>query len=149
MTYDPRLYGAVLTIGAVSSELPPIINSSGGSINRTDAARLDSSGNAQKVDPAVEAQALSCLGVFKDSVPNGSLVGIVTQGRLENVTVSGTFGDAMYVSKTGALTHIKPSIGVNGFVAGDFVIFIGLVTKNQSNPLLTDLMVNIRVVGQL
>lgn len=149
MTYNPRLKGAVITAGATSSELPPRTNGSGGSLNRTDPVRLDASGVVQKVDPAVEAQALACLGVAKDSVANAALVGIVTQGRLSDVTVSGTFGDSMFLSKTGGLTHIKPTIGVNGFVAGDFVVCIGIVVKNQDNPLLTDLLVNVRLVGQL
>lgn len=149
MTYDPRLSGAVLSVGTTSSELPSRTNSSGGALNRTDPVRIDTAGALQKIDVSVETDALTCLGVAKDSVANGNLVGIVTQGRLLDVTVSGTFGDAMYISKTGVLTNVKPSIGVNGFLAGDFVIFIGLIVKNQSNPLLADLMINIRVVGQL
>jgi hypothetical protein len=101
------------------------------------------------VDPSIEAQVLACLGVAKDSVANLASVGIVTSGRLQDVTVSGTFGDSMFISKTGGLTHIKPSIGVNGFVAGDFVVAVGIVVKNETNPLLSDLLINLRVVGQL
>lgn len=150
MTYDPRTYGkTVITVGAVSTELPSRTNASGGALNRTDPVRLDSSGQVQKVDPSVEAQVLALIGVAKDSVANGSLVGIATGGRLENVTVPGSLGDSLYLSKTGTLTNVKPSIGVGGFVAGDFVVFIGISVKNQANPLLTDLMINIRVVGQL
>jgi len=149
MTYDPRLSGTVLTVGAVSSELPARTNSSGGSLNRTDPIRLDSSGTVQKVDPSVESQVLSCIGVAKDSISNGASVGIVTGGRLENVTVPGSFGDSLFLSKTGTLTNVKPAIGVGGFVTGDFVLSIGIVVKNQDNPLLSDLLVNIRLVGQL
>ena len=149
MTYDPRLSGSVLSVGAASSELLPRTNSSGAALNRTDPVRLDSAGAVQKVDVSIESQVIACLGVAKDSVGNLSQVGIVTQGKLEDVTVSGTFGDSMFISKTGNLTHIKPSIGVNGFVAGDFVVAIGIVVKNQANPFLVDLMVNVRLVGQL
>lgn len=149
MTYNPRLKGDILTVGAVSSELPSRVNASGGSLNKTDPVRLDASGTIQKIDPSIEAQALACIGVAKNSVANGSSTPIVSQGRLEDVTTAGTFGDPLYVSKTGGLTNIKPSIGVGGFVEGDFVIFVGIVAKNQTNPLLKDLMVNVRVVGQL
>jgi hypothetical protein len=149
MTYSSRLRGSILQVGTTSSEIPARINSSGGSLNKTDPVRLDASGNIQKIDPSIEVQALACIGVAKDSVASLSLTPIVTQGRLENVTVPGTFGDPLYVSKAGGLTNIKPSIGVGGFVEGDFVIFIGIIVKNQTNPLLTDLMVNVRVVGQL
>lgn len=149
MTYDPRLSGSVLTVGVVSSELPERVNSSGSSLNRTDPVRVDVDGLLQKVDVSVEAQVLSCLGLAKNSVGNLASVGILTQGRLEDVTISGTFGDQMFISKTGGLTHIKPNIGVNGFVAGDFVVSVGIAVKNQTNPLLTDLIVNIRLVGQL
>jgi hypothetical protein len=149
MTYNPRLKGAILTVGSVSSELPERINDSGSSINKTDPIRLDASGNIQKIDPSVEAQALACIGVAKSSISNGSSTAIVSQGRLEDVTTAGTFGDPLYVSKSGGLTNVKPSVGVNGFVEGDFVIFVGIVAKNQTNPLLKDLMINIRVVGQL
>lgn len=147
MTFDPRSYGGIVTSGATSSELPSRTNSSGASINRTNPVRLDSSGAVQRVDPSIEAQVLSCIGVAKDSVANAAPVGIVTGGRLEDVTVSG-LGD-QYLSKTGALTNTKPSIGVGGFVAGDFILFVGIAVKNQSNPLLTDLLVNLQVRGQL
>jgi len=150
MTYDPRTYGkTVITVGAVSTELPPRTNASGASVNRTQPLRIDVSGQAQAVNPSVESEVLALIGVAKDSVANGALVGIATSGRLENVTVPGSLGDSLYLSKTGNLTNVKPSIGVGGFVSGDFVVFIGISVKNQSNPLLTDLMVNIKVVGQL
>lgn len=149
MTYNPRLRGAVITAGAVSSELPARTNSSGASITRTNPVRLDNNGEVQRVNPSVESQVLACIGVAKDSVSNGALVGIVTSGRVEDVTVPGSFGDTLFLSKTGSLTNTKPSIGAGGFVAGDFILAIGIVVKNQSNPLLTDLLVNVRVVGQL
>lgn len=150
MTYDPRTYGqSLINVGATSSELPARTNTSGSTLNKTDPIRLDASGEVKKVDPSIEADVLACIGVAKDSVANLATVGIVTSGRLENVTVPGTFGDSLYLSKTGNLTNLKPSIGVDSFVAGDFVLFIGIVIKNQSNPLLSDLMVNLRLVGQL
>lgn len=150
MTYDPRTYGkTVITVGAVSTELPARTNASGGSLNRTDPVRLDVNGQIQKINPSVEAQVLSCIGVAKDSVANAAQCAIATSGRLENVTVPGSLGDSLYLSKTGNLTNVKPSIGSGGFAAGDFVVFIGISVKNQTNPLLTDLMINIKVVGQL
>jgi hypothetical protein len=149
MTYDPRLSGSVLTIGVASSELPARTNASGASVTRTNPIRLDSNGDIQRVDPSIEAHVLACVGVAKDSVANSALCGIVTSGRLVDVTVPGSLGDTLFLSKTGTLTNLKPSIGVDGFVSGDFVLSIGIVVKNQDNPLLSDLLINIRLVGQL
>jgi hypothetical protein len=149
MTYNPRLKGDIIAVGSVSSEIPNRVNDSGGSLNKADPVRLDALGKIKKVDPSIEAQALACIGVSKNYVPNGAVTPIVCQGRLEDITTSGNFGDPLYVSKTGGLTHIKPSIGVNGFLEGDFVILVGVVVNNQTNPLLKDLIINIRVVGQL
>jgi hypothetical protein len=55
----------------------------------------------------------------------------------------------MYIDKTGNLTDIKPSIGVNSFIAGDFVISVGVIAKNATNPANKDLVISIDVIGQL
>lgn len=150
MTYDPRLYGStVVAVGAVSSELPARVNASGISLNKTDPVRIDASGQLQKIDCSVEAEVLACLGVARASAANGNSTGIVTGGRLEDVTVPGSLGDRLFLSKTGGLTNVTPAIGVGGFVAGDFVVLIGISVKNATNPSLTDLMVTLSVIAQL
>jgi hypothetical protein len=147
--YNPRLKGSILDVGAVRSEIPPRLNGSGGSLNKGQPTRLDSSGQLLSVDPTVESQAKACLGLVKQSVgPSGSTA-IVLQGRLVDVTVPGSVGDLLYISKTGGITNTQPSIGVGGFLAGDFVVSVGVIAANLSNNLLTDIMVDIKIVGQL
>lgn len=149
MTYNPRLRGSTLDVAAVRAAIPARLNGSGGSLNKGQPVRLDSSGQLLTVDPAVEAQARACLGLAATSIsPSGSSE-VIIQGRLENVTVPGSVGEVLYVSKTGVLTNVQPSIGVGGFVAGDFVVSVGVIASNLTNPLLTDVMVDVKVVGQL
>jgi hypothetical protein len=58
-------------------------------------------------------------------------------------------GDVLYVDKAGDLTASKPTIGVNGFIAGDFVIRVGVVSRDPIVPTQENLIVNIQVIGQL
>jgi hypothetical protein len=55
----------------------------------------------------------------------------------------------VYISKLGTLTNIKPSLGINGFGEGDFIIKIGMIAQNADNVLNKDLLVGIQVMGQL
>ena len=57
--------------------------------------------------------------------------------------------DVLYVSKTGGVTNVKPSIGVDGFTAGDVIIRLGVVSKNRDNPSNKDLIVNVAIIGVL
>ena len=149
MTYNPRLRGSTLDIATVRSVIPSRPNGSGGSLNKGQPVRLDSSGQLLTVDPSVESQARACLGLVTTSIsPSGSSE-VIIQGRLVDVTVPGSIGEVLYVSKSGTPTNVQPSIGVGGFVAGDFVVSIGVIASNLTNPLLTDVMVDVRVVGQL
>jgi hypothetical protein len=149
MTYNPRLRGSILDAAAVRSAIPSRPNGSGGSLNKGQPVRLDSSGQLLKIDPGVEAEARACLGLVAQSIsPSGSSE-VITQGRLVDVTVSGSVGEVLYISKTGELSNVQPSIGVGGFVAGDFVVSVGVIASNLTNPLLKDVMVDVKVVGQL
>jgi hypothetical protein len=124
-------------------------NNTGSSIPAFQPVRADIFGDMALVDVAVEAESLAIVGITKTTIPDATTGPMVTSGRLENVTGSFTFGDVLFVSKTGGLTNTKPDIGVDGFVAGDWVIKLGVVTKNQSNPILKDLIIQIQLMGQL
>ena len=124
-------------------------NDSGSTIIKGTPVRVDVSGNIGSVDVSTESDAISVIGIAKANIANGADGTIVTNGLLENITISASVQDVVYVSKSGALTNAKPDIGVDGFVEGDFVVCVGVVSENQSNPLQKDLIVNISVVGQL
>jgi hypothetical protein len=87
--------------------------------------------------------------LLESTTANGAVGDVVLAGKIENVTTSFDFGDYLYVSKTGGLTNQLPSIGVDSFVSGDFVIKMGLVTRNRTTPANKDYLIRVEIVGQL
>jgi hypothetical protein len=126
-----------------------LINGNAGTLSALTPIRSDSNGDANTIDVSVENEALAVVGLTKTSISSGGTGTIVTSGRLTNIGGVWSFGNVLFVSKTGDLTNVKPDIGVGGFIAGDFVIKLGVVTKNAVNPLLMDLILNIQIMGQL
>lgn len=143
MTYRPY---TLLTASGVSDSRP---NNTGVTIPKGTPVRMNSSGELDFVDVSIESQALSVAGVVSADVPNATSGPIITSGKVADITTSAAFGDLMFIDKTGNLTNIKPSMGVNGFTTGDFVISIGVVAKNLDNPSLKDLILMVNIVGQL
>ena len=143
MTYRPY---TSLTASGVSDNRP---NNSGVTINKAIPVRVNTLGELDFVNVSVESEAMNVAGVASADILDGNSGSFITSGKIENVTVSGNFGDIMYVSKTGDLTNTKPSIGVGGFLEGDFIISVGVVGKNAVTPANKDLIVMIDVVGQL
>lgn len=143
MTYRPY---SLLTASGVSDTRP---NNSGVTITKATPVRMNSSGELDFINVAIEAQALSVAGCAFEDIPHATSGVIVTNGKVSDITTSATFGDLLYIDKTGNLTNVKPSIGVNSFVAGDFVVSIGVVAKNTVNPSLKDLIIMVDIIGQL
>ena len=124
-------------------------NSSGSPLPKGTPVRKTPSGSISFIDVSVEAEVLGLIGVTSAVIADGATGSVITAGRIENVVISATFGDPIYIAKDGSLTNLKPEIGVGGFVAGDFVVRIATVSKNETNPLQTDLVLEIMLVGQL
>jgi hypothetical protein len=124
-------------------------NNSGSTITKLTPVRIDASGNMALIDVSVEVQALAIAGIVDADVSNSSSGNVVNSGRISDITTSASLGDVLYVSKTGGVTNTKPAIGVDGFLADDFVLRLGIVAKNPDNGSLKDLLVNISIVGQL
>lgn len=102
------------------------------------------------IDVSSEQEANSIAGLTRTSVNDTQTGEIVTSSLIENITTSAAIGDVLYLAKTpGSLTNTKPSEGVGGFVSGDWIVRVGVVVKNESNPLLKDLLVNVQVVGSI
>jgi hypothetical protein len=146
MTYDPRL-GANITqlISSVNSNLE---NNTGATLLKLTPVIVNSSGEAEQINVSLES-ALSIAGICKENILDGEIGEVALGGRIENVITSANLGDTMYVDKTGFLDNTKPSDGVGGFVAGDFVIRVGIIVKNENNPLVKDLLVSVMLEGQL
>lgn len=143
MTYKP--YSAITTTGIADTRT----NDSGITIPKGTPVKIKPNGDIDFVNVSIEADVFAVAGIAESNIAYLSTGSIITTGRVTNITTTASFGDMMYIDKTGALTNIKPSIGVNSFVAGDFVVSVGVIAKNSSNPLNKDLVVVIDIVGQL
>ena len=143
MTYRP--YDRITTAG-VSDGRP---NNTGGTITKGVPVRINTSGELDGIDVSSENDSLNIIGVAADNIPTSSTGEVVSSGKVADIATFAAFGDVLYIDKSGQLTNIKPAIGINGFVSGDFVIIVGVVAKNVDNPGLKDLVLNIQVVGQL
>jgi len=148
MSYNPAFSGITSTPASQSVQAPEA-NATGSTLTKLSPVRVNSSGNLALIDVSVESEALSIAGIVNDNITTGNSGNIVNSGRILDITTSAVFGEVLFVSKTGGVTATKPSIGVDGFAANDFVIKLGLVVKNADNPLNKDLLVSISIVGQL
>jgi hypothetical protein len=124
-------------------------NSSGSTISKGTPVCQKITGSIDFVDVSVESDAFSFIGIVGSDISNLLKGPVATNGRVEDVTVTGSFGDSLYVSKTGSLTTIKPEIGLGGFLSLDFVLRVGVIVKNETNPLLKDIILDVQRVGQL
>lgn len=148
MSYSPNFRGSTST--ATSEEVGDrLINTSGGALVKATPVRIDTSGEIRLINVSVEAEALSMVGIVKENISDGTSGVVISSGRIENIVTTANNGDVLYVSKTGGLTNIKPDVGVGGFIAGDFIIRVGVVFKNENIPTQQDLLLNIDIVGQL
>ncbi len=149
MSYRP--YAAIIAeaTSAATGMRVELQNDSGSAIASLQPVCSDSDGKIQAIDVSIEDDAIKTLGVSTTSISDGSSGLILTHGRLEAVTTPYSFGDYVYVSKTGDLTNILPSEGVGGFISGDYIIRIGTIVRNKSIPSQKDLLVNVTVVGQV
>lgn len=101
------------------------------------------------VDVSSEVSVQAIVGLTGAIIPSGATGYIMDNGRLQDVSTSFAFGDALYIAKNGSLTNVKPEIGTASFAEGDFVVFVGVVVKNEFNSSLKDIKLMISVIGQL
>ena len=148
MSYSPNFRGPLAKAPAESVQ-SVAYNNTGGPLNTLTPVYADASGELSAVDVSVEAEVFSVIGLVAETISNASWGPFITHGTIQNITTSNNFGDVLYISKAGDLTNTKPSIGVDGFVAGDWVVRIGAIKKNETNPTYKDLVLHISVIGQL
>jgi hypothetical protein len=123
-------------------------NNTGLTVTKATPVRLTPTG-VIAIDVASESSANAIAGLIKADIANANVGDIVNSGIIEDIITSAIVGDIMYVSKSGGLTNLKPSIGVNSFNAGDWVIRVGVIAQNNDNPSLLDILVNIQIIGEL
>jgi len=123
-------------------------NNSGSSIAKCIPVKIISTG-MNIINPSLESDIDAFAGLTGSLTLNTQTSEVITSGIITDTGLAFSPGDAVYVSKSGGVTNVKPSIGVSGFIAGDFVIRLGIITQNDANPLLRDLIINTQVIGQL
>jgi hypothetical protein len=146
MTYRP--YVDIVNGIDSSAMRATLLNNTGLTILKGIPVRINTSGDLSIIDVSIDTDVLGAIGVSNEIILTGTAGAITTGGKIEDIS-GFDFGDYVYVSKVGSLTHVLPSEGVGGFVAGDWIIRVGVVSKNQSDPLLKDLFVNVQIIGQI
>ena len=150
MTYRP--YDVIISQAASagsSANKMQITNQSGSAIPVLYGVSIDDNGRAKATDVSVENDAIRCAGISTQNINNNSDGEIVTTGKLENITTTLSFGDWVYLSKTGGLTNTKPEYGTGGFTSGDWAIRVGVIARNAANPSNKDLLVSMLLIGQI
>jgi hypothetical protein len=127
----------------------PFTNQSGSTISAMSCVSIDSSGYIKKTNPTIQTDSEKAIGITLSAINNGASGYVFLGGRLENVTLSASLGDRLWVALDGSLTGTTPEIGSNGFVAGNYVIRLGSVASNNTNPTNKDIILVIQLVGQL
>lgn len=148
MSYSPYFLNQN-SKGSSRSTVTGFQNASGSTLAQTTLVSVNAS--SQLLPTMVDSETLvqAIVGVTDAAIPNGTVGAVVDNGRLEEITTPYAIGDAIYLAKNGSFTNVKPNIGAAGFVSGDFVIFIGVIVKNEFNNTKTDLKLAISVIGQL
>jgi len=149
MSYSPLFRGANGKTSARSTETG-YQNGTGSTLTKATPVATNASGQLVKADVSTEALSLAFVGLCGLDIPSAATGMISNAGRLENITTSFAVGDPVWLGKTaGTLTNINPNEGIGGFVEGDFVIFVGVIVKNEFNGSLKDIQLMLQVVGQL
>jgi hypothetical protein len=124
-------------------------NNSGTPLFKGTPIRINTAGTLDTIDVAIENEVDAIVGLTNQDIADGQSGTVVFKGRLKDISTAIIIGSPVYLSKSGIITADKPTEGSNGFLAGDFVVRIGTIIKNVDDPLKKDLLVDIKVLGQL
>lgn len=147
MSYNPNFRGDMSKAPTTSVE-SLFKNGSGIFLNKLTPVCSNTSGDIVKVNVSDESTSLSVVGFTAEDIDKGEMGRVIVGGRLTDVDLDLAFG-ALYVAKNGEFTDVKPSVGVNGFDVGDFVVRVGVLVKNEDDPLKKDIVLNVVLIGQL
>lgn len=149
MGYNPLYFNANAG-GTSRATASGFLNATGNAISKGTVCGINLAGTLVRLDVSTESTVLAFVGLAQTDIPNGATGQLISDGRLENISTAMAVGDAVYASKTpGLLTNLKPDINIDGFARYDFVLFLGVVIKNEFNPLLKDIKLLPTLIGQL
>lgn len=148
MTYSPNFRGNN-SLGSSRSTSTGYTNAGMIALNQASPLSIDTNGKVLLVDVSSDISVHRFVGLASKDIPGVATGEVVDSGRLENVVIGYAVGDALWVSKAGFLINQPPAAGVNGFVSGDHVIFVGVIVKNQFDISKKDIKLMIEKVGKL
>lgn len=149
MAYNPASFNPQGTGSAEAVVSNYTNNSSVTAIPQGQACSVDSAGNVEPLDVSNQASWSNFVGYANVRIPTSALGPVIANGRLRNITISYPVGTPLYIGTDGNPTNIAPSDGVNGFVAGDMCIFMGVVVQNELNPSETDIALLTQMIAVL
>lgn len=109
----------------------------------------NTSGMISPTDVTNETSVNQFVGHAQFRISASSLGPVISGGRLENIVTAFAVGDPIYIGHGGTLINQKPDVGIAGFMAGDWVMFVGVLVKNEFNPSLTDIQLCSQIIGEL
>lgn len=153
MGFNP-LYVGSQSQGSSRQLLTNYLNSTGIAIPQGSPCSTLSDGSIALTDVTSQTSVQSFVGYAWARIPDATMGPVVSGGRLENLTgYSFSIGDAIYVSVGGSLQNTKPVDNsgnpVAPFTSGDFMVFCGVIVKNEDNPSNQDLQVLTQNLGEL
>lgn len=106
-------------------------------------------------DVTSQASVQAFVGYAYTRISNASLGAVISGGRLQNLQgFAFSIGQPIYISVLGTyLQNTSPVDGsgdaVSPFVAGDYIVFAGVIVENETNPSLQDLQILTQVIGAI
>jgi hypothetical protein len=147
MSYSPNARGNTFN-GNSAGTATDYVNGSGMTLAQAKPVSINGSGQIVTVNVSSYDSVYSIVGLTMESILNSASGMVIDNGRLEGLS-GYTVGTPLYIDTTGNLTTTVPAIGVDGFTAGDFIVFCGIVVQNENNMALQDIKILLNVIGQL
>lgn len=122
-------------------------------ISKGDPVFINTFGELEIVDITKEDASYAFCGVSEEDYIIGDVAKVIISGGVlydipSGFGLTGQYGKLIFVSHAGLLTATKPEIGAGDFVSQDFIVSVGLTTKNTTFGT-TDLIINPRIIGRL
>lgn len=112
----------------------------------------DTNGKIALTDASDEDSISRFVGISAELIPSSTNGQVISAGRAEALGAQMgdfTYGDPVYLGKNGILIKTRPDVGIEDFEVGDWVVFLGVVVKNEFDPGEKDIQLMIEVIGQL
>lgn len=151
MSYSPNFVNDVAT-GSVTSARKTSRNYTNGNAStlpKGTPVGTMTNGLVTLIDVSSKTSVDGFVGLYNIDTPTTASGEVLDNGICENLTTSFAINDPVYIAKNGSLTNVVPSVGVGGFVSGDYVVFLGVIVVNEFDNTKKDLKILIQKPGRL